>query len=152
MKRHQCPRDPGDLAALDGIVMRSDSTGRVRPWTMRNVEGDQMPAPLSEKLVVNDATASCRCAVLGLGVALLAVPDVLHPLESHALVRLLPEWYADAGDISLYCMHRKLMPAKTRAFVDHVVEASRQARWAQRFAAHGAGVDAGNLRVIQAAL
>ena len=55
-------------------------------------------------------------------------------LESGALVRVVPKWYADAGPISLYYASRTLMPAKTRAFVDYVVEAFRQQRLAERFA------------------
>ena len=38
-------------------------------------------------------------------------------------MRLLPEWYVDAGMISLYFPSRTQLPAKTRAFVDFVVEA-----------------------------
>src|SRR5471032_467524 len=38
-------------------------------------------------------------------------------------VRLLPGWHADAGPISLYYPSRTLMPAKTRVFIDFVVEA-----------------------------
>jgi DNA-binding transcriptional LysR family regulator len=38
-------------------------------------------------------------------------------------VRLLPGWHADAGPISLYYPSRTLMPAKTRVFIDYLVEA-----------------------------
>ncbi|MDB5861551.1 MAG: LysR family transcriptional regulator [Ramlibacter sp.] len=147
VKRHKSPDAPGDLVALDGIVMHSDHTGRVRQWTMRNGEGDQVPARLDGKIMVNDSAAMCRCAVLGLGVALLAVPDAWHELQDRRLMRLLPGWYADAGDISLYWAHRKLLAAKTRAFIDHVVDVARHDCWARRFAADTA-VDAGDLRVV----
>lgn len=144
--------DPGGLATLDGIVMHSDRTGRVRQWTMRNAEGDRVPARLTGTVVVNDPAAMCRCAVLGLGVALLAVPDAWNDLENRRLARLLPGWYADAGEISLYWAHRKFVAAKTRAFIDHVVEVARHDRWAQRFTANAAGLDAGDVRVVDAAL
>ncbi|MNL69771.1 hypothetical protein D3C87_1946740 [compost metagenome] len=55
-------------------------------------------------------------------------------LDSGALQRVLPRWYADAGAISLYYASRTLLPAKTRAFVDFVVEAFRRERLAERFA------------------
>ena len=89
---------------------------------------------LSERIVVNDPAAMREAARLGLGVALLAVPDVLPELEGGRLVRLLPRWYADAGAISLYFASRTLLPAKTRAFVDRVTEAFRKQKLAQRFA------------------
>jgi len=128
------PREPGGLSAFDGIVMRSARTGRVRHWTMRNAAGAETALALPEKIVVSDPAAMCRAAQLGLGVALIAVPDALPHLQSGALVRLLPRWYADAGPISLYYAHRRLLPAKTRVFIDFVVEAFRRERLAERFA------------------
>src|SRR5580700_3501772 len=40
------PTDPGDLAKLNGIVLRSSRTGRVRHRTMRDTAGGEMPAQL----------------------------------------------------------------------------------------------------------
>ncbi|CAB3661118.1 HTH-type transcriptional regulator DmlR [Paraburkholderia sediminicola] len=128
------PTDPGDLARLDGIVMRSSRTGRVRHRTMRNAVGDEMPAQLAETIMVNDPGAMREAAILGLGVTLLAVSDVLSSIEQGKLVRLLPRWYADAGAISIYYATRALLPAKTRVFVDFVVEAFERERLAERFA------------------
>ena len=128
------PTDPGDLAKLDGIVMRSSRTGRLRHRTMREIAGGEMPAQLGEAIMVNDPAAMREAAILGLGVALLSVSDVLSSIERGELVRLLPRWYADAGAISIYYATRALLPAKTRAFVDFVVEAFERERLAERFA------------------
>jgi DNA-binding transcriptional LysR family regulator len=128
------PADPGDLADLDGIVMRSSRTGRVRHRTMRDAVGNEMPAQLGETIMVNDPAAMREAAILGLGVTLLAVSDVLSSIERGELVRLLPRWYADAGAISIYYATRALLPAKTRVFVDFVVEAFERERLAERFA------------------
>ena len=49
--------------------------------------------------------------------------------------RLLPEWFVDAGAISIYYSSRALRPAKTRVFVDFVVESFRRNRLAERFSA-----------------
>lgn len=70
---------------------------------------------------------------MGLGIALLAIPDVLGHLESGTLKRVLPDWYVDAGPISLYFAGQKLLPAKTRAFVDSLVSHAREQQWARRF-------------------
>ena len=128
------PANPGDLAQLDGIVMRSSRSGRVRHRTMRDVAGVEMLARVGETITVNDPAAMREAAVLGLGVALLVVSDVLPWIERGELVRLLPHWYADAGAISIYYSTRTLLPAKTRAFVDFVVEAFERQRLAERFA------------------
>ncbi|MYM65396.1 LysR family transcriptional regulator [Pseudoduganella sp. FT55W] len=129
------PRTPADLAQLDGVMMRSPQTRRMKTWTMRNRRGTEMPAELRPALLVNDPDAICAAALMGMGVALLAMPDVIDHLERGELVRLLPDWYVDAGPISLYFTSQKLMPAKTRTFVDFVTESFKQAQLAQRFTA-----------------
>ncbi len=134
MKGRTSPTDPADLAAFDGIVMRSSRTGRIRERQMRNASGTQMPAPIKANLTFDDPEAMCRAALLGLGVTLIAVPHALPHLERGALVRLAPQWYADAGPISLYFPSRTLLPAKTRVFIEFVTEAFRRKRLAERFA------------------
>jgi DNA-binding transcriptional LysR family regulator len=128
------PLDPSGLARFDGIVMRSTLTGRIRDRSMRNAAGTEIPATLKETIIFDDPEAMCRAALLGLGVTLIAVPHALPHLERGTLVRLLPQWYADSGPISIYYASRTLLPAKTRAFVDFVAEAFRHDRLAERFA------------------
>ncbi len=50
-------------------------------------------------------------------------------------MRLLPEWHDDIGPLSVYFTARKLMPAKTRVFVDFVVEQFRRQRLAKKLSA-----------------
>jgi DNA-binding transcriptional LysR family regulator len=133
------PVEPSDLAGMDGIVMRSESNGRVRHWTMRDNSGREMPTLTRETIVMNDPLAMVRAAILGLGVTFLAVPDVASHLASGALVRLIPCWYADAGAIHLYYSSRTLSPAKIRAFVEHVLDHFKGAGLADRFSSAGGG-------------
>ena len=135
MENRKPPVDPSDLKALNGIVMRSLRSGRTRHWTMRDANGREMHAPLSESIVVNDPNAMQEAALLGLGVAMLATADALPALETGRLVRLIPRWYSDAGAISIYYGSRSLVPAKTRVFVDWVASAFKEKRLAERFAA-----------------
>jgi len=128
------PADPAGLAAFDGIVMRSMRRRRIRDRIMRNAAGDEMAVPLKPTIVFDDPEAMCRAALLGLGATLIALPHALPHLERGTLVRLVPQWYADAGPISIYYASRTLIPAKTRVFVDFVVEAFRRQRLAERFA------------------
>jgi len=134
LKGRTPPADPSGLAAFDGIVMRSSKTRRVRERPMRNAAGDEMPVPLKATIAFDDPEAMCQAAVLGMGVTQIVMAHALRHLESGALVRLVPQWYADAGPISIYYASRTLMPAKTRVFVDFVVEAFRRQRLAERFA------------------
>lgn len=129
------PQEPEELAALDGLSMRSALTGRVRVWRMRNREGLETMLEHKARVVANDPEALCRAALMGLGVAMIAVPYVERHLESGALLRLAPAWYADLGTISLYFSGQKLLPAKTRAFIDHVTTSCREQELARRFSA-----------------
>jgi DNA-binding transcriptional LysR family regulator len=69
---------------------------------------------------------------MGLGVALLPMPFALPWIEQGLLVRLLPGWYEDAGPLSIYYPSRKLMPAKTRVFVDFVLARFKEGEFARR--------------------
>jgi DNA-binding transcriptional LysR family regulator len=125
------PRAPDDLAALDGIMRRSSPTGRVRPWTLRSRRTPERPVPCRPRLILSDPEAIAQAARLGLGVALLPMPFAFALIDSHELVRLLPGWYSDAGPLSLYYPSRSMVPAKTRVFVDFVVERFRSAGFAR---------------------
>jgi DNA-binding transcriptional LysR family regulator len=134
LKNRALPADPTGLAAFEGIAWRSSRTGRVRDRLMRNAAGTEIPVRLAETVVFDDPEACCRAALLGLGVTLIAMCHALPHLERGALVRLVPHWYIDGGPISIYYASRTLLPAKTRVFVDFVVEAFKRDRLAERFA------------------
>jgi DNA-binding transcriptional LysR family regulator len=129
-------RHPAELAGLHGIVRRSSQHGRLLGYTLRNGAGEVAAAELTPSMVFDDPEALCQAAVMGLGVALLPMPFAVPWLQSGALQRVLPGWYADAGPISLYYPSKKLLPARTRVFVDFIIEQFK----ARAFAAliHGA--------------
>jgi DNA-binding transcriptional LysR family regulator len=134
LKKRMLPADPAGLAAYDGIAWRSSRTGRIRERIMRNAAGTEVPVKLAETIVLDDPEATCRAALLGLGVTLIAVCHALPHLERGTLVRLVPQWYTDGGPISIYYASRTLLPSKTRVFVDFVVQAFKRDRLAERFA------------------
>jgi len=119
------PRVPGDLPKHDGIVLRSPSSGRVRSRPLTNRAGESASVELRTRMLINDPESAARCALLGLGITFLATMNVVQHLRSGALVRLLPDWYADIGPISLYFSGRAQLPAKTRVFIDYIVEECR---------------------------
>ena len=125
------PREPADFAGLDGIMRRSSPSGRVRPWTLRPRRGAEQPVPCRPRLIFSDPEALSLAARQGLGVALLPMAFAFAPIASGELVRLLPGWYSDAGPLSIYYPTRKLLPAKTRAFVDFVAERFRASGFAR---------------------
>jgi DNA-binding transcriptional LysR family regulator len=119
------PQRPDELAAFDGIMRRSSPTGRVRPWTLRSRRAPEQLVACRPRLIFSDPEAVAIAACQGLGVALVPMPFAFAHIASGALVRLLPGWYSDAGPLSIYYPTRRLLPAKTSAFVDFVVDKFR---------------------------
>ena len=121
------PRSPSDLAAFDAIMRRSSPTGRVRPWSLRSRRAPEETVQCRPRFIFNDPEAIAEAARHGLGVALLPMPFAFTLIAAGELVRLLPGWYSDAGPLSLYYPSRRMLPAKTKVFVDFVVERFRGA-------------------------
>jgi DNA-binding transcriptional LysR family regulator len=131
MAGRRLPRNPAELAGFDGIMRRSSPTGRVRPWTLRSRRAAEQPVACKPRLIFSDPEAIAQAARFGLGVALLPMPFAFALIKSGELVRLLPGWYSDAGPLSLYYPSRRMLPAKTRVFVDFVTERFRLAGFAR---------------------
>ena len=141
MAGREAPRQPSDLAMLDALVRRSSPTGRLRSWTLRRTRARSggtpgeaedtvdLPRP---RAIFNDPEAIAHAALMGLGVAMLPMPFVERGLRSGELVRLLPDWYQDNGAVWLYYPSKKLLPPKTRVFIDFVLERFRDEKFAQR--------------------
>ena len=125
------PQQPDDFAGLDGIMRRSTPSGRVRPWTLRTRRGVDQPVPCRPRLIFSDPEAIALAARQGLGVALVPMPFAFVHIASGELVRLLPGWYGDAGPLSIYYPSRRLLPAKTSAFVEFVVNRFRASGFAK---------------------
>ncbi|WP_291591511.1 LysR family transcriptional regulator [Comamonas sp. UBA7528] len=121
LKTHRMPEHPQDLARHQGLLRRSLATGRLMPWALKNKEGQELVASVRPAIVMDDPEAMARAAATGMGVALLPLPHALPLLDSGALVRVLPDWYAESRPLSIYYTSRKLVPAKVRVFVDYIV-------------------------------
>ncbi|MFO2465274.1 LysR family transcriptional regulator [Pseudomonas sp. 15FMM2] len=127
--------EPEDLALCNGILIRSPQTGRVRSWQLTSRTREQRPLMLKPRMTMGDSEAACCACTQGLGIALVSMPMAVPFLESNQLQRVLPDWYVDDGNISLYYAEHKLLPGKTRAFVDFIIEQFTQQQLAQRFSA-----------------
>ncbi|WP_250474916.1 LysR family transcriptional regulator [Caballeronia sp. GAFFF1] len=122
------PAHPSELETFDGIARRSVSSGRVFAWKLRNAVGEQCLVRHRTRLIFDDPEAMAAAAMQGLGIALIPMPHAARWLQQGSLMRLLPGWFAELGAISLYYPSKKLLPPKTRVFVDFVVDAFRSGR------------------------
>ncbi|MDB6052363.1 MAG: LysR family transcriptional regulator [Pseudomonas sp.] len=127
--------NPDDLHGCDGILIRSPQTGRVRSWPLTNRAQQHCPLNLKVRMTMSDSEAACAAAGQNLGVALVSMPFAAPYVRDGLLLRVLPEWYVDDGNISLYYSEHKLLPGKTRAFVDFVIEQFAKQKLAKLFSA-----------------
>lgn len=126
---------PEELAYCTGILIRSPQTGRVRSWQLTSREREHRPLVLKPGMTMSDSEAACCASAQGLGIALVSMPMAVPFLDSGAVVRVLPDWYVDDGNISIYYAEHKLLPGKTCAFVDFIIEQFAAAGLGQRFSA-----------------
>ena len=133
LKSHPKPAHPLDLARHRGLLRRSLSSGRLVPWALKNNAGQEVVASVRPVMVLDDPEAMARAAATGMGIAMLPLPHALPLLERGDLVRVLPDWFAEALPLSIYYTSRKLVPAKVRVFVDYILEEFKAAGHAARF-------------------
>ena len=86
-------------------------------------------------MTLSDSDAACVAAQQDLGIALVSMPFAVPYLQAGTLQRVLPDWYVDDGHIWLYYAEHKLLPGKTRAFIDYLLEQFTAQRLAERFTA-----------------
>lgn len=135
---HAPPDGPSDLARHRCLMRRSTASRRLVPWVLKHAGAGEIVANVRPVAVLDDPEALARAAACGLGIAMLPLPHALPLLDSGELVRVLPDWYAETRPLAVYYSSRRLLPAKVRVFVDHVVAEAGARGYGQRFGA-GAG-------------
>ena len=117
---HGSPRTLADLARHRCIGLRSDTTGRLRDWdlTLRGRTHHHRP---DGALQLTDPEALAGAAVAGCGIALVGIHHVARAILEGHLERVLPEVHGPRFQIFVYYGKRRLLPPRTRAFVDHVL-------------------------------
>ncbi|WP_323164976.1 LysR family transcriptional regulator [Pseudomonas atacamensis] len=135
LQKHAPISHPDDLRQHDGILIRSPQTGRVRSWQLTHRDQQHSPLTLRARMTMSDSEAACATAMQGLGIALVSMPFAVAYLQAGTLQRVLPDWFVDDGNISIYYAEHKLLPGKTRAFVDFVIEQFVEQGLGRRFSA-----------------
>ena len=124
VERHGRPDGPGDLADHDCLVF--PLPGYRSLWRFRSSERTIAEVEPRGTLTISNALALRRAALDGLGVALLADWTIGADMADGALVDLFPALDASAADFDtaawIVYPSRAYVPAKTRAFIDHLKE------------------------------
>ncbi len=117
---HGEPRTWAELAGHRCIVMRSDTTGRLRDWELTGRGRSQKLRP-NPALQLTDPESAAAAAAAGCGIALVGMHHVACALMEGRLVRVLKEVHGPRFQIVIYYARRRLLPQRTREFVDHIV-------------------------------
>lgn len=120
---HGDPQTPDDLARHTAVrLMRGN--GEAAGWTLEQGAQHWSGVPAG-RVSANSPEMLIRLARAGAGIA--ATPDHFAAAEvrAGALRRVLPDWHLPASTAWAVYPGRKLMPAKTRAFVDMLQVALR---------------------------
>jgi DNA-binding transcriptional LysR family regulator len=116
LNEHGPPATPQDLQRHRAVRL-AGANGEPAAWSLTKGDLHWEGVPPG-RLMANSPELLVRLAAAGAGIA--AVPDVLAVPELHKglLQRVLPEWSLPSHTVWAVFPERKLMPTKTRAFVD----------------------------------
>ncbi len=116
LAEHGEPRHPNELMSHQAVRLLA-GIGEPVPWIL--MRGDERWEGLPPgRVTANSPEFLIR--ILGAGAGIAAVPDdfAIGFVRSGALRRVLPEWRLPSPTVSAVFPGRKLMPAKTRVFID----------------------------------
>jgi DNA-binding transcriptional LysR family regulator len=114
LARRGTPQHPRDLAGHDCIRGAIISAS---PWTYQ-LDGKRLSVPVTGSLGVNQALAALQACVAGLAVGCFFAYQIAPELASGALRVLLARFEPPAEPVQLVYPEARLLPARTRAFVE----------------------------------
>jgi DNA-binding transcriptional LysR family regulator len=120
LKRRVAPRTPDELAAHDGLLVLG-ANGEPQPWRLARDRHAWQGLP-GARLLCNAPGLVVRLAVSGVGLAMITDHFAHEHLRAGRLVQVLPDWSLPTVGMWAVFPGRRLMPARTRAFIDALVE------------------------------
>ena len=120
LARRGTPSEPEALMEHDALRVLNRA-GDPMTWTLRRGEAEWEGVPPG-RATANSPELLMRMALTGCGIAIVNDHFALHHLESGELIQVLPDWRVTPIDLWAVFPGRRLMPAKTRAFVDLLTE------------------------------
>jgi DNA-binding transcriptional LysR family regulator len=118
--QHGLPEQPDDLLAHDLLCILSRSGG-AQPWVLTRGKV-RWERELHARLTANSPELLARIACSGAGIAASSDLFVSGYVRKGELVRVLPDWELPAATGWAVFPGRRLMPAKTRVFLDMLEE------------------------------
>ncbi|HET7549016.1 MAG TPA: LysR family transcriptional regulator [Usitatibacter sp.] len=116
LKRRGAPRDPEGLMAHEALHVASRS-GEPMPWALRRGAAEWRGVPPA-RAIANSPELLMRMALEGAGIAIVTDHFALAHVKKKQLACVLPKWRPAPVAAWAVFPGRRLMPAKTRAFID----------------------------------
>ncbi|MDB5803746.1 MAG: LysR family transcriptional regulator [Betaproteobacteria bacterium] len=116
IKRRGRAKQPDDLLEHDLLHILARSGGAM-PWRLTRVK-TVWEKPLPSRALVNSPELLTSLALRGAGITMMSDHNATSYLAEGSLQRILPEWSLPEVDGWAVFPGRRLMPAKTRVFLD----------------------------------
>lgn len=120
LARRGTPADPDALMAHDTLRLLSRS-GEPAQWTLTSGEARWEGLPPG-RATINSPEVLTRLACADAGIAMLVDHFAAPYLQSGQLAQVLPEWTAPSHAMFAVFPGRRLMPSRTRVFLDAMAE------------------------------
>lgn len=119
LKTHGAVKHPRDLAGHACLTFAYWTAGP--EWTFTR-KGEQVSVRVESRLWCNNGEALVEAAAIGAGIVMQPNFIAGPALREGRLVELLPAWRAP--DLNIYAIYppSQFIPAKTRAFIDHLTK------------------------------
>lgn len=127
LERHGAPQQPEDLRHHKCLRLRTPGM-RLRPMTLIDpTAGDRkLDVDAPAVLIANNIDTLLRATLEGAGISSQPVDLLVPLLTSGRLQRVLSPWITARLSLVAALPSRKFMPARTRAFLDYMIEHTRK--------------------------
>ena len=123
LEKRGAPETPEELTRHDCLLLRFPGSQQFR-WSLE-FRGDTVSAPIAGPVDADDGDVLTQWALDGLGIVLKPLYEVAAYFAEGRLVRVLPEARPQPVTLGALYPTRRLLPPRTRAFIDLAVEELR---------------------------
>ena len=124
LERRGTPKDAGDLLNHDCLLLRFPGSQQFR-WTLET-KGETATLPVSGPIDADDGDVLTQWALDGLGIVMKPLYEVAPHVAAGRLKIILPESQPSAVILGVLFPTRRMLPPRTKAFIDLAVEHLRK--------------------------
>ncbi len=120
LESHGAPQSPDDLLTHECLLLRFPGSQQYR-WTLRS-KGDPVTLPVRGSLDADDGNVLTTWALMGRGIVMKPIWEIADHLREGRLRPVLLDHAPEPAALSVLYPHRRLLPARVKAFADFAVD------------------------------